>query len=319
MKKIITLALLTAVLSLSVFCGCSKEQDEKTQDQKSAYNETVSQTESSETEESIIQDSEASQQSSDEESKTESSDLSDNEESSLDFVDFSTPAQDYTLEEFYNSPQAKVMIDTAKGQYSSDMYDIDVSLKDEHTVIVSATLKKDVDESEYTDDMVDMYFESAKEKADSYIKLLETTTTTKNIQVEAKLISHSGKELAIRTFTISSDNNNEDEDDDNDSMTLQDIADSGLIQSSLKGIASSFADGTAEVSTAVEDNNVLVITVQLQQCVPDEGVSLIKEQLENVSDSLSLVEQQLRTFTNNSNVSVKIKIIDACGKIVAGR
>lgn len=317
MKKIITSALLTAVLSFSLLCGCSKAQDDKTQDQKSTSSETVSQIESSEAEESFIQSSEASLQSSDEDSKTESSDTSGSEESSIDFEDFRTPAQDYTLEEFYNSPQAKLMIDTAKGQYSSDMYDIDVSLKDDHTVIVSATLKKDVDESEYTDEMVDMYFQSAKEKADSYIKLLETTTTTKNIQVEAKLISHSGEELAVRTFTISSDNSDEDADDD--SMTLQDIADSGLVQGSLNNIARSFADGTAEVSASVEDDSVLVINVQLQQCVPEEGVSLIKEQLENISDSISLVEQQLRTFTNNSSVSVKIKIIDACGKIVAGR
>ena len=318
MKNNIFTAFAFAVIIAALLCGCSKNKDDRGDQQSGASQEISVQNSSGTEEESIM----SSRQNSNELSKTEnssdekSSNESSEEENSINFVDFSGESRDYTLQDFYKSPEAKVMINSAKEQYKSDQYDIDVKLKDEKTVIVTATLKDSDTAEKFDDEKIEAYFSSAQSQADSYIKMLETFTITDDIQIEAVILSPDGSEIARRTFTASP--SDDEEDDDYVGPTLSQIFETGVVQKSLDNIAESFGEEGAQVSAAVENDNVLVITVQLQQCVPEEGVPVIKERLGTSHETLSAVTEELRMLTNDDSVTVTIRVIDACSKIVAG-
>ena len=311
MKKGIIFTILAAMIL--TFCGCGKQQtkDHSLKESSVSSSSEISQEEiSADTESSVLPEQSSKQESKE---KTVSSDES---EASLEFVDFSGEAQDYTLEDFYKSPEAKVIIETAKNEYKSDMYDIDVKTADDHTVVVTATIKEGTDPSLYNDDMIESYFNSAESQADMYIKMLETTTTTKDINILARIQTADGTEIGSRTFTRQK--SADEESTDEEPLTLKDIIETGAVKNALDSIAGGFGDGTAKITTSVE-NSRLIINIQLEQCVPDEGVSVIKQQLENTDNSISAVERQLRAITGDSSVSVSVNVIDACGNIVASR
>lgn len=306
-KGIILLAAL-----LITFCGCNKQQnkDHSLKESSVASSSAVSEEEISVSIESSTQSEESSKQ----ESKQTSTSAEESEKS-LDFVDFSGEAKDYTLENFYESPEAQVIIETAKNEYKSDIYDISVGIKDENTVEVTATIKDGTDPSLYDESMIEKYFNSAESQADMYIKMLETTTTTDDIKILARIQTSDGTEIGSRTFTKKKTIESENEESP---LSLKDIVQSGVIQNALKNISDGLSDGSSGVTTSVEDNK-LTVNIQLQQCVPDEGISIIKDQFESVSHNISAAERQLQALTGDPSVTVSVNVIDACGKIIASK
>ncbi len=261
-------------------------------------------------EESSQADGEMQESSSTDNSKKESKQSS-KDESDTGFVDFSGEARDYTLREFYESPQASVIIDEAKKLYDGDTFEIDITVEGENNIVAAAKFKNQVDPDKLAPETIDAYFEDAKAKGSTYIGLLEGITTTDNIIITARLLNADGTEIQSRTFEM------EHNDDQENQVTLDYIMESGLLQPALDAFGSSFADGTAAVTAAADNEHQLTVSVQLQQCVPEEGQSVIAGQLSSAQEQLDAVKQKLRDLTGDEQMTVTVRVIDACGKIIA--